>query len=56
MKKTFSIPEITELRLSPLEAVMSSMLREKGANGNISVKITDSDRDEAGRQSYWAGK
>ncbi len=56
MKKTFAYPEVKAVRLSATEAVMSSMLREKGANGKIIYSIIDSPREDLEKQKYWAGK
>ncbi len=56
MKKQFIKPEIMTAKLSSAEAVMTSMLRDKGTNGLISVKMTDVERAESERQNYWAGK
>ena len=56
VKKTFAYPEVKAVRLSATEAVMSSMLREKGANGKIIYSIIDSPREDLEKQKYWAGK
>lgn len=58
--KKFNIPEINSVELAAVEAVMDSMLVKPGVNGAggkaINYSITDSDRAEADKQSYWSDK
>lgn len=52
--KKFNAPEINIRDLAAVEAVMSSNLVEP--NTKIVYSIKDTNRGEADRQKYWAGK
>ncbi len=52
--KKFNAPEVKAVQLAAVEAVMSSNLVQ--TNTKIVYSIKDTDRSDADKQKYWAGK